>query len=224
VGRPGGHRHRLPVLSLIDLDELRRYWAWRRTDALLAFAALVGVATTDVLLGLLIAVLLSLLMLLLRASRPEVALLGRLPGDRDLYADLARHPDAVGVPGILIARLDAPLYFFNASASRSEIMADVDAAPETRVVVLDMAATTDLDVTTSDMLQQLHDELAARRVRLVLAHAKGRVRDRLARTGLLAEVGRDAIYFSVAQAEALEQQRSTEAGPSAEGAAEALEA
>jgi sulfate permease, SulP family len=102
-------------------------------------------------------------------------------------------------------------------------MAEVDAAPETRVVVLDMAATSDLDVTTSDMLQQLHDELAACRVRLVLAHAKGRVRDRLARTGLLDQLGSDAIYFSVAQAAALEQQHSRETGASRDGARMALE-
>ena len=86
------------VLSLIDLDEVRRYWAWRRADAILAVAALIGVATTDVLLGLLIAVLLSLLMLLLRASRPDVVSLGRLPGDRELYADLERNPAAEASP------------------------------------------------------------------------------------------------------------------------------
>ena len=166
------------VLGLIDLDELRRYWAWRRADAILAVAALIGVATTDVLLGLLIAVLLSLLMLLLRASRPDVARLGRLPGDRELYADLERNPAAAAIPGIVVVRLDAPLYFFNASACRAAIVAQVDGEPATpHVVVLDLAATSDLDVTTTDMLGQLHDELAARGVRLVLAHAKGRVRE-----------------------------------------------
>ena len=87
------------VLGLIDVGELRRYWAWRRTDALLATAALIGVATTDVLAGLVIAVLLSLLMLLLRASRPYVAELGRMPGERAVYADLSRHSDAASRPG-----------------------------------------------------------------------------------------------------------------------------
>jgi high affinity sulfate transporter 1 len=196
------------VLSLIDVAELRRYWAWRRTDALLATAALIGVATTDVLAGLVIAVLLSLLMLLLRASRPYEAVLGRMPGDRAVYADLSRHPDAEAIPGLLIVRLDTPLYFFNSSVTRSQILALVDGQPSPpRMIILDVGATTDLDVTTTDMLVQLLDDLEERGVALSLAQAKGKVRDRLARTGLLERIGNDAIYFSVAQAVALEQER-----------------
>ena len=199
------------VLSLIDVGELRRYWAWRRTDALLATAALIGVATTDVLAGLVIAVLLSLLMLLLRASRPYVAVLGRMPGDRAVYADLGRHPDADAIPELLIVRLDAPLYFFNSSVTRSEIVALVDGQPSPpRMIILDVGATADLDVTTTDMLAQLLDDLEERGVALSLAQAKGKVRDRLARTGLLERIGSDGIYFSVAQAVALEEDRLAE--------------
>jgi SulP family sulfate permease len=199
------------VLSLIDVGELRRYWVWRRTDALLATAALIGVATTDVLAGLVIAVLLSLLMLLLRASRPYEAVLGRMPGDRAVYADLSRHPDAEAIPGLLIVRLDAPLYFFNSSVTRSQILALVDGQPSPpRMIILDVGATTDLDVTTTDMLAQLLDDLEERGVALSLAQAKGKVRDRLARTGLLERIGSEGIYFSVAQAVALEQDRLAE--------------
>jgi MFS superfamily sulfate permease-like transporter len=196
------------VSGLIDIDELRRYWTWRRADALLAIAALIGVATTDVLAGLVIAVLLSLLMLLLRASHPYVAVLGRLPGERDVYVDLSRHPGAEPAPGLLIVRLDVPLYFFNASAARSEIVALVDAQPACpRMVILGVGATADLDVTTTDMLAQLLDDLQERGVDLALAQARSRVRDRLARTGLLERIGSDAIYFSVAQAVALAQEQ-----------------
>jgi MFS superfamily sulfate permease-like transporter len=196
------------VVGLIDVGEVRRYWAWRRGDALLAVAALVGVATTDILAGLVIAVLLSLLMLLLRASRPELASLGRMPGHREVYADLSRNPDAEALPDILVVRLDAPLYFFNANDCRAQILARLDGLPERpRLVILDIGATSDLDVTTTDMLGQLHDDLAERGARLVLAQAKGRVRDRLARTGLLDRLGSSGIYFSVAQAVALEQER-----------------
>jgi high affinity sulfate transporter 1 len=196
------------VLSLIDVGELRRYWAWRRTDALLATAALVGVATTDVLAGLLIAVLLSLLMLLLRASHPYVAVLGRMPGERETFADISRNLDAEPVEGLLVVRLDAPLYFFNASAARSAILSLVDAQPSPpSTVIIDVGATTDLDVTTTDMLVQLLDELEVRGVDLSLAQAKGKVRDRLARTGLLERIGSSEIFFSVAQAVATEQAR-----------------
>ena len=197
------------VLGLIDVGELRRYWAWRRTDALLATAALIGVATTDVLAGLVIAVLLSLLMLLLRASRPYVAVLGRMPGDRAVYADLSRHPDAAAIPGLLILRLDTPLYFFNSSVTRSQILSLVDAQPSApRMVILDVGATADLDVTTTDMLAQLVDELESAAWHSHWRRPRARVRDRLARTGVLERIGSEGIYFSVAQAVAFEQEAS----------------
>ena len=88
------------VLSLIDVGEIRRYWAWRRTDFALAMAAMVGVLLTTVLIGMLIAVALSIAFVLYRASRPHVAALGRMPGHRATYADLGRHPDAHPVPGL----------------------------------------------------------------------------------------------------------------------------
>ena len=68
------------VLGLIDVGEIRRYWAWRRTDFLLAMAAMVGVLLTTVLIGMLIAVALSIAFVLYRASRPHIAALGRMPG------------------------------------------------------------------------------------------------------------------------------------------------
>jgi MFS superfamily sulfate permease-like transporter len=175
---------------------------------LLAAAALIGVATTDVLAGLIIAVLLSLLMMLLRASRPYLAVLGRLPGDRATYADVQRHPDAAAVPGLLVIRLDAPLYFFNASVTRTEILTLVDGEPSApRVVIIDIGATGDLDVTATDMLGELLTDLEARGVALALAQAKGKVRDQLRRTGLLDRIGSTRIHFSVAQAVALEGDR-----------------
>jgi sulfate permease, SulP family len=196
------------VLGLIDIPEVRRYWHWRRADALLSVVALVGVATTDVLAGLIIAVLLSLLLMLFRASRPYLAPLGRMPGDRELYVDMTRHPEASGTPGLLVVRLDAPLYFFSASVARAEILAQVDAELVTpRVVIVDVGATSDLDVTTTDMLVQLLDDLDERGVRLSLAQAKGKVRDQLRLTGLMERIGSDQIHFSVGQAVALERER-----------------
>ncbi len=206
------------ALSLIDVGELRRYWIWRRADAGLAAAALIGVVTSDVLAGLILAVLLSLTLLLARASRPYLAVLGRLPGDRAVYADITRHPDAAQVPGLLVLRLDVPLYFFNATVARSEMLEMIDAeSPRPRVVIVDIAATADLDVTTTDTLAQLLTDLEERGVKLSLAQAKGGVRDRLRRTGLLERIGSDRIYLSVGQAVALEREGLTD-GPSSEPA------
>jgi SulP family sulfate permease len=186
------------VLSLIDVGEIRRYWAWRRTDFMLAMSAMVGVLLTTVLIGMVFAVALSIAFVLYRASRPHVAALGRMPGQRATYADLGRHPDAQPVPGLLIVRLDAPLYFFNANVARTQIEALVEAgSPNVHGVLIDLAATADLDVTTTDMLFELVRELHGRSIEVLLAQVKGAVRDRMRRTGLMNEVSEDRVYLSI---------------------------
>jgi MFS superfamily sulfate permease-like transporter len=162
---------------------------------------MVGVLLTTVLAGMLVAVLLSVLFLLYRASRPYAAALGRMPDSRATFGDLARHPDAEPVPRLVIVRLDAPLYFFNANVAKAEILGIVaDQEPEPRGVLIDLAATADLDVTTTDMLFELVAELRARSIEVLVAQVKGTVRDRLRKTGLMAELGEDRVYLSVTDA------------------------
>jgi len=117
------------------------------------------------------------------------------------YADVGRHPNARLVPGLLILRLDAPLYFFNSSVARRQIL-DLVAAAETqpRGIVLEIGASSDLDVTTADMLQALVKELRSRFIEVLFAQVKGAVRDRMRRTGLMELVGEDRIYLSIAAA------------------------
>ncbi len=189
------------VLGLIDVGELRRYWAWRRTDFVIAIAAMVGVLLTTVLAGMVLAVMLSVAFVLYRASRPYVAALGRMPGYRATFADVARHPDAEPVPGLVIVRLDAPLYFFNANVAKAQILELVASRqPAPHGMLIDLAATADLDVTTADMLGDLVTDLRARDVEVLLAQVKGAVRDRLRKTGLMAELGEDRVYLSIGSA------------------------
>ena len=189
------------VLGLIDLGEMRRYWRWRRTDFLLATSAMVGVLLTTVLTGMLLAVALSVAFVLYRASRPYVASLGLMPGFRATFADLARHPDAQPVPGLLIIRLDAPLYFFNANVAKAQIVELVEAgSPGFRGVLIDLAATADLDVTTTDMLFELVRDLQGRSIEPMLAQVKGSVRDRLRKTGLMDLLTEERVYLSIGSA------------------------
>jgi SulP family sulfate permease len=189
------------TLGLIDLGEMRRYWRWRRTDFVIAMTAMVGVLLTSVLAGMMIAVLLSVLFLLYRASRPYAASLGRMPGSRATFADLARHPDAEPIPRLVIVRLDAPLYFFNANVAKAEIL-EIVAGQEVEPlgVLIDLAATADLDVTTTDMLFELVGDLRSRSIEVLVAQVKGTVRDRLRRTDLMAELGEDRVYLSIGSA------------------------
>ena len=95
------------ILGLFNYREFQRYYRLRKTDFFLALTALVGVVASDVMTGLALAVLLSLVMLLYRASRPYIALLGKRASGE--YGDMGRHPDAQPIPGLVILRLDAPL-------------------------------------------------------------------------------------------------------------------
>lgn len=185
------------VISLVDSAEWRRYIAWRRTDALLATIAAFGVLATDVLVGLVIAALVSVVILLYSASQPAIARLGRLPGPHHHYVDAARNPDAEQLEGLLILRLDTPLYYFNATAVVDRVLRAVDdAAALPRAVLLDIEATIELDVTTSDALYELATALEERDTRLVIVHAKGSVRDRMRKVGLIERLGSTGMYPS----------------------------
>ena len=186
------------VLGLVDLPEFRRYVDQRRTDFVLALVALVAVLTTSVLTGLVIAALVSIVLLLYRASQPAVTTMGRIPGTRDGFGDITRNPGARQVPAVLALRLDTPLYYFNASEAETRVLAMVESAdPRPTTVVLDIGATSDLDVTTADMLLELLRALGDLGVSLSLAQARGRVRDRMRVNGLMDAMGADHVFQTV---------------------------
>ena len=198
------------VIGLMDVAELKRFYASNRVDFVLAMVAMFGVLTTDVLTGLLIAVFLSLLIILYRASRPYVAVLGKVPGQAATYGDVARHPENMQVPGLLIVRLDAPLYFLNANVARGQILDLVTASqPPPRAILFDLGASADLDVASLDMLKNLVRELEEAGVDVLLAEVRGRVRDRLRKASVMADIGENRIYQSVpAAVHDFEQQES----------------
>jgi MFS superfamily sulfate permease-like transporter len=135
---------------------------------------------------------------LYQASRPYVAALGRMPGDGATFGDVSRHTSAALIPGLVIIRLDAPLYFFNANVARSQIL-ELVAAQESapRAVLIDLGATADLDVTSADTLAELVATLRSQDVEVLLAQVRGTVRDRLLKMGLMAQVGQERVYLSV---------------------------
>ena len=113
------------------------------------------------------------------------------------------------MPGLLALRIDMPLYFFNVTVARAQILALLAAAdPPPGAVVLDIAATADLDVTTTDMLFELVADLEAQSIEVMLAQVKGSVRDRLRRTGLMTKIGEDRLYLSLGSAVTDFQRRS----------------
>jgi MFS superfamily sulfate permease-like transporter len=185
------------VINLVDIGEWRRLVAWRRTDAALASVAAIGVMATDVLVGLVIAALVSVVVLLYTASKPAIATLGRQPEPLGRFVDMDRNPEAKALEGLLILRLDTPLYYFNATAVTEQVTGRVAAmATMPRAVLLDIEATNDLDVTTSDALYELAGSLEDGGSQLVIVHAKGAVRDRMRKVGLIERLGPRGMYPS----------------------------
>ncbi len=206
------------VLSLMDVREMRRFYAQRRSDFLIALTALLGVTLTDVLTGMIVAVVLSLVMVLARASRPNISVLGRVPGQRAGFGDVERHPENEQFPGLVIIRSDSPLYFFNVLAARAQVLDLLAKAdPPARTVLIDIGASADVDVTTSDALREFVAHLEMDGVELLLAQVRGPVRDRLRRTGLMDAIGDTHVFTSVADAvdHWLDRERTAAATPPA---------
>lgn len=186
------------VVGLMDFPELRRYRKGRRTDFVLALVALFGVVASDVLTGLAIAVLLSLMIVLYRASRPYMAQLGRVPGQRAAYGDLSRHPNYEKIEGLIIFRVDAPLFFANANVADKEIRASIATHdPTPNAIIIDLGATSDLDIASIDMLKELVGDLRSINIQVLFAQVRGAARDRMRRTGFMKAIGEENIFLSV---------------------------
>ena len=178
------------VSGLLDFPALFRLWRVSRLDFYAAAIALGGVLLLGILQGILLAALASILMLLVRASSPHVAFLGRIPGTNS-YSDLARHPENEVLPGVIAARPEASLIYVNADAVLATILNRVRAASssDVRMVVCDLSASPYLDLAGSHMLHELHGELADRGIALRIVGAHGGVRDLLRADGLEEKVG-----------------------------------
>jgi sulfate permease, SulP family len=166
------------------VDELRRFAHVRPSALAMALVALAGVLLFGVLPGLLIAAGLSLVVVVQRLSRPSVGELARDPATA-VWARLDRHPDWQTTPGILVARVDGPLFYANAMAVKERLLALARAAdPARRTVVLELAESPDLDMQSLDMLAELADELGAAGAELRLASVRTPALELLRRSGL----------------------------------------
>jgi high affinity sulfate transporter 1 len=178
------------VIELVDfaaIAELRRvvsgpllaiYGRFARPDFVAASAALLGVLVFDTLPGLVIGIAVSMVLLLYRTSKPNVAVLGRLDGG--VWVDVSRHPEATPADGVVVLRPEAGLYFANADTVRDRVLA---LAEGNRGVVLDAEAIATVDVTAARMLARLAADLEGRGVAFALARDVGQVRDVLEASG-----------------------------------------
>jgi MFS superfamily sulfate permease-like transporter len=170
--------------SLLDIPATVRLLRIDRVDGLLSIAALLGVALVGVLQGIVIAVALSFVAFVNRSWRPYRTELVRVDGLRG-YHDVTRHPEGTRIPGVLIVRFDAPLFFANGGMFDDWVRGMVEqAGPEVHTVVLAAEPITEVDTTAVDELVELDDFLASKGIQLLIAEMKGPVKDQLHRLGL----------------------------------------
>lgn len=188
------------VSGLFKVSTLKQLRRTNRTEYIVAVTALVGVLSSGLLRGVLIGAVISLVLLIRRASRPHVALLGRIPGSRR-FSDRDRHPDNEEIPGVMIFRPESGLMYFNMDYVQDTILGRVRSGPESPgLVVLDLSATPYVDMHSAHMLAGLAGELTAAGVRVRVVEARSSVRDRLRTEGVDEKLGGINRFNAVADA------------------------
>ncbi len=180
-------------LSLADVPGTVRLWRQRRTEFLLSITAFLGVALLGVLEGIGVAVALSILNVFRRAWWPYQTTLGRVPGMAGQH-DRQLHPEAEQLPGLVIFRFDAPLFFANTRTFREQIRRLAAAEPSPQWIVIAAEPITDVDTTAADMLEDLDKELNATDTHLVFAELKDPVRTKLERYELIGPLDPDHFF------------------------------
>jgi len=198
------------VAGLFKISALKHLWRGDRTEFVVAIAAIVGVLGEGLLRGVMIGAIISLVLLIRRASRPHVAFLGRIPGTRR-FSDRERHPDNELIPGVLIFRPESGLIYFNMDHVRDTILDGVRAETTAlKLVVLDLSAAPRVDMHSAQMLAELARELTATGVRVQAVEARASVRDRLRAEGVDDDWGGVNRFTTVAEAvEAFQKQTIT---------------
>ena len=170
-------------LSLADIPGTVRLWRQRKAEFLLSIAAFLGVVLLGVLPGIAIAVALSILNVFRRAWWPHDTELGRVES-LEGYHDVHTHPEAQRLPGLVIYRFDAPLFFANATTFRDKVRRLAKADPPPSWILIAAEPMTDVDTTASDVLEELDQALNAAGISLVFAELKDPVRQKIERYGL----------------------------------------
>ncbi len=182
------------AIRLVDVDEFRRLWAFRRREFLLAISATVGVLLFDILYGVLAAVAISVVELLTRVARPHAAVLGQSPGIAGWH-DLDDYPGAAQIPGLVLFRYDSPLFFANSEDFAQRCRAAIDGAePPARWFVLNMEGNTEVDITGLDAMEEVRQYCEASGVVMALDHVKREVLKRLDKHGIGTRIGHALIF------------------------------
>jgi MFS superfamily sulfate permease-like transporter len=188
------------AIGLIEVTDLRRIFRIQRWEFWLSIVCFAGVAVLGAIPGIGLAIVIAVIEFLWDGWRPYSAVLGRAEGVKG-YHDITRYPDARQIPGLVLFRWDAPLFFANAELFKTRVL---DAAAQSPAAVhwLVVAAepVTSVDVTAADALAELYQTLHEAGIELSFAELKDPVKDKLKRFGLFAQIGKDSFFPTIGSA------------------------
>jgi high affinity sulfate transporter 1 len=188
------------AIGLIEIADLRRIYRIQRWEFWLSIGCLAGVAVLGAIPGIGLAIGIAVIEFLWDGWRPYSAVLGRVDGVKG-YHDITRHPEARLVPGLVLFRWDAPLFFANAELFQNRALDAVAASPTpVRWLVVAAEPVTSVDITAADMLAELDERLRAAGVGLRFAEMKGPVKDKLKRFGVFSRFGEEMFFPTVGEA------------------------
>jgi SulP family sulfate permease len=182
------------AIGMVDVQAVRKAWSYDRADALASVGTTLGVLFFGLDQGIAMGIGLSLVTLLVRASSPHIAVIGRIPGSEH-FRNIERH-GVETIPDVLFLRIDENLFFGNLNAIETRLASELEHAPFTHDVVLILSAVNSIDTTAMEVLTDLNRDLAERGIKLHLAEVKGPVQDRLQRSPLWATLS-GQVYLSV---------------------------
>jgi MFS superfamily sulfate permease-like transporter len=185
------------ALRLLDFGSLRRYYWISKTEFLLSVVTTLSVLSFGILQGILLAVLLALVHLLNQISRPNDAVIGKVPG-LDGYNDISKHPDATTIPGLLIYRYDAPLLFFNADYFKARLLRLLqESKGQINCVLLDFETSAIIDISGADALDEVRNHLIKGGIGLKLCRVRRLALAIIDRAGLVKKIGESNLFPSI---------------------------
>ena len=188
------------AIALIEIKDLRRIYRIQRWEFWLSMVCMAGVAVLGAIEGIVLAIVIAVIEFLWDGWRPHFAVLGRVDGVKG-YHDTTRYPDARIIPGLVLFRWDAPLFFANAELFRAHVLGAVAASPTpVRWLVVSAEPVTSVDVTAADVLEELDASLHAAGIELCFAEMKDPVKDKLKRFGLFSTLGEQRFFATLGQA------------------------
>jgi high affinity sulfate transporter 1 len=188
------------AIGLIEVTDLRRIYRIQQWEFWLSIACFIGVAVLGVIPGIGLAIVIAIAEFLWDGWRPHSAVLGRASGVKG-YHDITRYPDARRIPGLVLFRWDAPLFFANAEFFKERVLDAVAKSPTpVRWLVVAAEPVTSVDVTAADTIAELDEELHAQGIEFCFAELKDPVKDKLKRFGLFAQLGENYFFPTIGAA------------------------